>query len=458
MKHANTSSLWILKGVVALLLAGATLAQAANPRAKTRPHHAAPKGKVAPRTKGGHRNPGGAREKGAKHGTGTKVHVNGQPVKPESILVNGEVLAPFLSALQGLGSPEPGQVVRVLQFGDSHTAADYWSGQVRRRLQARFGDGGPGWLCPGKPWRGYAHAGVRFTAGQNWVAQSLRTLDCNGLVGLTGASVTPVPGEPFAVQAAFSSFRVSLLGVGNMVVTAEWQPTPVGEEPAAPPVAVTVPLVGQEQVREGCSLEVFAQQVQALAMPGELRLALPEGSSLLGVELLSGRPGVIYDELGLNGAELTDLERWDPVLRKALLARARPDLIILAYGTNDMGIGELARTEYEVRAKRLLQTLKAETGAPILLVGPLDRLGKKKRQRAALAAGAAWVIKALTQASLDTGCAFWDARRAMGGYGAIQKWRKAGLAQPDLVHLNGAGYQRLGDRMAEALLDAFKAR
>ena len=32
--------------------------------------------------------------------------------------------------------------VRILHFGDSHVAADYWTDVVRRRLQDRFGDAG----------------------------------------------------------------------------------------------------------------------------------------------------------------------------------------------------------------------------------------------------------------------------------------------------------------------------
>jgi lysophospholipase L1-like esterase len=123
-----------------------------------------------------------------------------------------------------------------------------------------------------------------------------------------------------------------------------------------------------------------------------------------------------------------------------------------------MGMGPQAEAGYRDAVRNLIQALQAESGAPILVVGPLDRLGRKWRQRAFLKAGAAWEIQALKDVSAQTGCAFWDARQAMGGYGSLLKWRRAGLAQKDLVHLNGAGYQRLGDRMADALLEAFEQR
>jgi lysophospholipase L1-like esterase len=372
------------------------------------------------------------------------------------VIVNAKALQPFLASLAGLESPGPAQVVRVLQFGDSHTAADYWSGEVRRRLQARFGDGGFGCLLSGRPWRGYPHEGVRILAGVHWPAQSLRGANGDGLVGLPGASVTPEPGQAFELQAPFAAYRVRLLATGDPLVQGWTEPVEPDPE-AAPPNPIPLPRLDAVPLPGGPTLETYGQDGLAMDAPRKLGLALPGEARLLGVELFSGHPGVVYDELGLNGAEILDLAKWNPDLRRALLAQAHPDLLVLAYGTNDMGRSLADRAGYPEAVRDLLRELRQESGAPILVVGPLDRLGAQKRQRAALKAGAAWVIEALRSACLETGCAFWDARQAMGGYGALLKWRRAGLAQPDLVHLNGAGYQKLGDQMADLLLEAYAA-
>lgn len=47
----------------------------------------------------------------------------------------------------------------ILQIGDSHTSADFFSGEVRRLLQQRYGNGGVGYLTAGRP-----HIGVRSSA------------------------------------------------------------------------------------------------------------------------------------------------------------------------------------------------------------------------------------------------------------------------------------------------------
>ena len=370
-------------------------------------------------------------------------------------IANSAVLDPFLDKLKELEQPGSDRVVRVLQFGDSHTAADFFSGRIRRRLQARFGDAGPGYLLPGKPWRGYPHEGVRLAAGAGWTAQSLRNEASGGLVGLTGASLVcaggAAPGPALTVQAAFGSFQADLLGPEGASLQAAVVPLAQAGAAAGAP-ATEVPLAGAEPLRPGLVLQRFALAGPAGPGPCELSLFPSPDSRLLGVDLRSGRPGVLYDELGLNGAELLDLERWDPDLAKALLAGIQPDLIVLAYGTNDEGMGAEARDAFPERARTLLQALKSASGAPVLLIGPLDRLGRKRRQRVPLKAGADWIIQVLRQVSLQCDCAFWDARGAMGGYGAIARWRRAGLAQKDLVHLTGPGYQRLGDQFADALL------
>ena len=38
--------------------------------------------------------------------------------------------------------------MRIVQLGDSHTAGDYFTGELRRLLQAAWGNAGAGWVHP----------------------------------------------------------------------------------------------------------------------------------------------------------------------------------------------------------------------------------------------------------------------------------------------------------------------
>lgn len=371
--------------------------------------------------------------------------------KPGPVAIEGAgALRPFFAQLAALKEPTtpPGTVARILFFGDSHTAADFWPGRLRAQLQAVYGDGGPGLLLPARPWRGYPHEGVEQDFGRRWPGESLRSAEGTGRVGLAGAALEIPPGERYEVRGAIGGFAIQVFGVDGLhplLAPPELSP----EEPPPPPI----PLRETERMvaGEGLSLRTY---LPADPGPwGSLSLGLPEGLRLLGLDLRSGRTGVVLDELGINGAELTDLERWDPLFRRALLDQARPALLVLAYGTNDLGRRDLDGAAYRQRAARLFRSLMEESGAPLLLLGPLDRQGRRRRGQN-FKAGAATVLAAMRGACADAGCAFWDVRAAMGGPGSMARWRKERLAQRDLVHLTAAGYQKLGDLLHRALEQA----
>ncbi|HEX5430572.1 MAG TPA: hypothetical protein VFW83_01295, partial [Bryobacteraceae bacterium] len=63
--------------------------------------------------------------------------------------------------------------VRILQYGDSHTAADLWTGELRSRFQEKFGDGGSGFSLAGRPYRGYRRADVLSGSSSGWHADGL---------------------------------------------------------------------------------------------------------------------------------------------------------------------------------------------------------------------------------------------------------------------------------------------
>ena len=165
---------------------------------------------------------------------------------------------------------------------------------------------------------------------------------------------------------------------------------------------------------------------------------------LLGVELYNGRRGVVYDTDGVNGARLEDLEKPLPALRTALLKQAQPALIIVSYGTNDIGMRGFSSSEYEERAFQILTKLKQDAGnASILVTGPTDRGSPRRRTRAMIQAGQTALQPAIRKAALRAGCAYWDQQAAMGGSGAMARWVRAGLGQYDYVHFTASGYQKL---------------
>jgi lysophospholipase L1-like esterase len=215
------------------------------------------------------------------------------------------------------------------------------------------------------------------------------------------------------------------------------------------------PVVGQ------CQAVAFISNAAPLA-PGPHLLAVEAGCGgaplLLGMDFTTDRPGVVVDTLGINGAEIERLLRWQPGLRRTLLEHADPRLIIVSYGANDMTSDIFVNGGYRELVREVLAGLRRDApGAAILVTGPFDRSARRKgAQRTMVAANEPAIVEAMRSAALATGCAFWDARAAMGGDGAITKWKAAGLAGRDLVHLSQGGYSRLARALFDRLMAAYE--
>src|SRR5262249_10903780 len=62
-------------------------------------------------------------------------------------------------------------------IGDSHTAADFFTSRLRQRLQAQFGDGGRGFMLPGRPFRYYGQRDAEYGSTGPWTLISGRKVD-----------------------------------------------------------------------------------------------------------------------------------------------------------------------------------------------------------------------------------------------------------------------------------------
>ena len=71
----------------------------------------------------------------------------------------------------------PRHRLTILQLGDSHTAADFFTGRVRERLQQVFGSGGAAYVVPGKPNVGVRSALFESDASDGWTYEALQKSD-----------------------------------------------------------------------------------------------------------------------------------------------------------------------------------------------------------------------------------------------------------------------------------------
>jgi len=355
---------------------------------------------------------------------------------------NTEALEKFFQTLATAQSKQRIDPVRIMHFGDSHVAADVLTREIRERFQAEFGDGGAGFIVPRNP-MATKRRGISSGFTDGWVVEGIGgKYSVDGIYGPAGINLaTSDPGERAWLEASGNHFEVYF-----------------ARQPDGGKVEITVD--GVDALEEPLLLNSRLPKLNSIAidLPDdaphrlEVRTLSPGRVRLLGIvaEHLSG--GVSYDVFGINGAKANRILSWnEPALTAAIKARD-PNLIILAYGTNELTDGTWTGTSYESLLAEILQLFhKAAPNASIIVFAPPDRgdlpLSVRLRE----------IISAERRAALENGAAFWSAFEAMGGAGSMQKWVGLGLAQPDRVHLTAPGYAKLADMFYEDLLCASSA-
>jgi lysophospholipase L1-like esterase len=180
------------------------------------------------------------------------------------------------------------------------------------------------------------------------------------------------------------------------------------------------------------------------------------------VKQTSYRPGYtgsqkfVYQPLGINGARakrLRDMSEDEGFLQG--VSESKPDLIVIAYGTNEVTDGDWTVDSYSRMLVGIINRLRsAAPEASFLIIGPPDR---------SIAGAGGWasvaklptLIEAQRRAAELAGAALWSEYDAMGGGGSMNAWVSRGLGQFDHVHFTAGGYYRLAALFYRDLMSAY---
>lgn len=384
------------------------------------------------------------------------VDPGAQPVVPAALATVEEPpsstrpvagLGRFRSALSALARGERGEAVRVLWLGDSHTAADYMTGAVRAELFRRYGAGGPGLLRVGIVGGRHDLASFSYT-GRFRIDPSpppRRSTQGDGVFGLAGLRASPLGPARFQVQLAPDSLH----GRALFSVLFEVQ------ERAAFEVRL-----GTRSVRvrgAGAGRRVPGSPILRLELEGSATdtLALQPLAGrprFYGVIVEGSEPGVVLDALGIDGARLATALAWAEAPFVAEVAARDPDLVVVAYGTNE-AFDALNVNAYEAQLSALVGRLqRGAPGADCLVLGPPDALDRSGVSAPRVAA----ISEVYAVASKKLGCGFVSGQALMGGPGSFAEWMRAQppLARSDRIHLTPRGYRALGELVAGEVLGA----
>lgn len=395
--------------------------------------------------------------------------------------------------------------VHIVQLGDSHTAGDGITGALREALQARLGNGGRGMMPAGRPHAGVRLRGVSATMSGLWSARGLfgsgaaDAFPPRGITGYTLTSRTPGAALSLVADSAFTAFGLC-----------------VAAGPTGPRLSLSLGADTQELDFTSEPEGPICRRFPVAAATSSARLELLAGEAIVSGWWLERPQGVIVSNLGVPGSQLQFLGRADDATIAAQFRALPPDLVILAFGTNEgfAPFFDAARLESQIR-EQVARIRRLAGPVPILLLGPPDAASRNTELRSNIEGGTTnpapdcnravrdmpgrlpvegfdiplwndaggtladdpvtlsgpvprpvrrglplFNPPALAAASAvqrrvaaELGLAFWDWRMRQGGNCAAVRWMQAGLMGPDFIHYSPAGGAEVA-RLLLADLDA----
>ncbi|MFB2538757.1 MULTISPECIES: SGNH/GDSL hydrolase family protein [unclassified Acinetobacter] len=321
------------------------------------------------------------------------------------------------------------QKVHIVQFGDSHTAGDYLTEQLRKRLQSDVGVGGIGFAYPAKV-SGQRNARHDYRSN-GWTVNNSR-FNRNGdyaLGGITatadvdGASVT-LTSQNYNNQ--YQDARILVQGdAGQQLKIKDNQ--------------------GERQI----TLSRSGWQTLPSSMTLPVTVTANKGMSLGGFWLGANKGGTV-SAIGINGATQDYWQRWRSGLSQDIAA-SQADMVILAYGTNEAFQAQVDSQLIAVQ-QAISQVRQALPNAAILVVNAPESLQSTSGSCGTRSPSLDTVQSQLRRLAQQNRTLYWSWQDAMGGACSMNNWVAKGLAAKDGVHFSRSGYEQL----ANDLYDNFK--
>lgn len=337
----------------------------------------------------------------------------------------------------------------VLHMGGSHVQAGTLSNALRERLLTLSDGirGERGFIFPFRLARtnGPRNLKVEYTGQWDSCKNSNRKETCDwGLSGYNAWTAdTTATVKLWSITRDSVPYAFNRVRIFHDTDTLQLWPT-LGE--GNPVVNVTV------DVALGCTTFELAYPCDTLWVQATATRPNQERFTLRGIYLENDDYGLTYNAVGVNGASVPSYLRCPKLPEQ--VAFVRPDLVILGIGINDayMPASRFSSEQFGANYDSLLAQLRtANPHCQLLFLTNND--SKYKRRYPNKNADA--VRSVMLELAKKYDGAVWDLYGIMGGLGAIDDWKAAGLAKSDGIHFTPDGYTLQADLMFHAIRDAY---
>jgi lysophospholipase L1-like esterase len=362
--------------------------------------------------------------------------VDGTPDKCKRWAMDG-----FYRAVGDAKQGKLGRAVRVSWYGDSVIATDAIPSRLRGKLQASYGDGGPGFVYLVAPHKFCHHEQVEKTQS-GWLPYGISTSAVSDKMYGAGGSTA----ESFGGTAKLS------LKTGAQSAELYYLTQPKGG-------TLTLNSGGSELLKVETAGDAKAPGYATAKVAGAKKLEFEAKGKVrtFGVAL-ENPAGIVVDNFGIVSVNVKSFSNHDPAFFTGELAHRKADLLMIMIGANEaawLGPGDRDTKDYAGRYESVLKLLrKGRPDGSCLVVSPTDQAEAKDGSYPSRPVMPV-LVEAQRKAAAAAGCAFFSTYDWMGGKGSASKWFSKRYVGSDFQHLTVAGAAKMGDALYDALTNGF---
>jgi len=372
---------------------------------------------------------------------------NTLPIQVKKVSITGNIkqLSYFYDALKSAKS----KTVRIAHYGDSAIEGDYITADIREVLQNKFGGSGAGWL-------GITSQDISFrqttkhTFSNNWETAALYQSNPKNIpLGISGEAFIPkgnawVQYETTTFKRSLKDFSIVKLYYSNAKNFQIYYSFDGGAKQSA-------------TLKPGSSVQELILKSSSRAKSVKIEFPTADQATFYGVSL-ENESGVYADNLPLRGNTGVDLGTLQANMLKDFGKYLDYKLIILEFGLNIAGSRQTNYDWYEKEMVKVINNLKAAFPKTSFLMVSVQDKSMKKGSNFVTDPAILKLLESQKNIARETDIAYWSLFDAMGGENSMHSWVNANppLASADHIHFNPTGAQKVGNIIAEALLEKYK--
>lgn len=424
---------------------------------------------------------------------------------PENGIKNPKAIAQFLEKLAVLQKNNFGKI-NIVHIGDSHIQADLMTNKIRKNLQNQFGNGGRGFVFPHNLARTNGSWDIRFSSSGNWNNHKIVSIIDGSPMGISGIGLWTNSNDfsiEFNAKEADNNFNtikiISPKNANSFAFSTEKR-TIASEKKVLKRIV--------HKIKNGEAISIIADKYnvsiaqikkanglknnniragKTLKIPSnEMQIKIAERSEFVPLKMLSddnthyfksentlekiyiipnknekyfelngivlenNKPGILYHNIGVNGAKLSDYNKYSIFFEQ--LKALNPDLIVVGLGTNE-SFDKMNSNDYMIQLDLFIQNVKAQNpNVEILISTPPPSQFKRKFPNIFVADYAQKILNVAE----ENNYAVWDMYSQLGGLYGVRRNSIKGIIGKDKVHYSKAGYELQGNLLSDAILKTFE--